>query len=79
MDGFTTRIIGTVSGIGLAYLALYYRNDILRFMSNEWRLDLLPPELYQLSQLPAKTSITDVGLVAGLVLLFCMLAGMLPA
>ena len=40
--------------------------------------DLLPPELYQLSQLPAKTSITDVGLVAGLVLI-CMLAGMLPA
>ena len=77
--GLLQGIIGTVSGIGLAYLALYYRNDILRFMSNEWRLDLLPPELYQLSQLPAKTSITDVGLVAGLVLLFCMLAGMLPA
>ncbi len=77
--GLLQGIIGTVSGIGLAYLALYYRNDILRFMSNEWHLDLLPPELYQLSQLPAKTSITDVGLVAGLVLLFCMLAGMLPA
>ena len=77
--GLLQGIIGTISGIGLAYLALYYRNDILRFMSNEWRLDLLPPELYQLSQLPAKTSITDVGLVAGLVLLFCMLAGMLPA
>ena len=77
--GLLQGIIGTVSGIGLAYLALYYRNDILRFMSNEWRLDLLPPELYQLSQLPAKTSIIDVGLVAGLVLLFCMLAGMLPA
>ena len=77
--GLLQGIIGTVSGIGLAYLALHYRNDILRFMSNEWRLDLLPPELYQLSQLPAKTSIIDVGLVAGLVLLFCMLAGMLPA
>jgi lipoprotein-releasing system permease protein len=51
----------------------------LQFFSREWQLDLLPPELYQLSQLPAHTTLEDVSLVAGLVLIFCALAGVVPA
>ena len=42
-------------------------------------MELLPPELYQLSELPARTTVEDVSVVAGLVLLFCALAGVVPA
>lgn len=77
--GLVQGLMGTGCGIGLAYWVLHYRNEVLQFFSREWQLDLLPPELYQLSQLPARTTLEDVSLVAILVLLFCALAGVVPA
>ncbi|MBT8042115.1 MAG: hypothetical protein KJN98_03020, partial [Pontiella sp.] len=66
-------------GVGLAMLVLKYRNELLMFMSSEFNLELLPPELYQLSKLPAHTTGSDVAIVCGLVLVFCTLAGFVPA
>ena len=77
--GLVQGVIGTGAGVGLACWVLHYRNELLRFMSREWELELLPPELYQLSELPARTTVEDVSVVAGLVLLFCALAGVVPA
>jgi len=77
--GLLQGIIGNLLGVGLGLLILKYRNELLIFMSNKFNLELLPPELYQLSKLPSHTLGSDVGIVCGLVLIFCMFAGLVPA
>ncbi len=77
--GLVQGVIGNVLGVGLAMLVLKYRNELLIFMSTEFKLELLPPELYQLSKLPSHTTGMDVVIVCGLVLLFCTIAGFVPA
>ncbi len=77
--GLVQGVIGNLLGVGLAMLVLKYRNELLMFMSSEFNLELLPPELYQLSKLPAHTTGSDVAIVCGLVMVFCTLAGFVPA
>jgi len=77
--GLIQGILGNVLGVGLGLLILKYRNELLMFMSSEFNLELLPPELYQLSRLPSHTMGSDVAIVCGLVLVFCTLAGLVPA
>lgn len=77
--GLVQGVLGNVLGVGLGLLVLKFRNELLMFMSSEFNLELLPPELYQLSKLPSHTTGMDVAIVCGLVLVFCTLAGLVPA
>jgi lipoprotein-releasing system permease protein len=77
--GAVQGVIGTGCGLGLGMLVLRYRNEVLNFISARFRIDLLPKELYQLSQIPAHTTAGDVITVCSIVLVFCTLAGLVPA
>lgn len=77
--GAVQGVIGTGLGLGLGLLALKYRNELLNFISQQFRVDLLPKELYQLSQIPAHTTTSDVVTVCATVLVICTLAGLVPA
>jgi lipoprotein-releasing system permease protein len=77
--GMVQGIIGTGMGLGLGLLALKYRNELLNFISSQFRVDLLPKELYQLSQIPSHTTTSDVVTVCTTVLVICTLAGLIPA
>lgn len=77
--GAVQGVIGTGLGLGLGLLALKYRNELLNFISMQFRVDLLPKELYQLSQIPAHTTTADVVTVCATVLVICTLAGLVPA
>ncbi len=77
--GLVQGVMGNLFGVGLAMLVLKYRNELLMFMSSRFNLELLPPELYQLSKLPSHTTGSDVAIVCGLVMVFCTLAGLVPA
>ena len=77
--GMVQGVIGTGLGVGLGLLALKYRNELLNFISSQFRVDLLPKELYQLSQIPAHTTTSDVVTVCATVLVICTLAGLVPA
>ncbi len=77
--GLIQGIIGDALGVGIAMLVLKYRNNLLHMMSSKFGLELLPPEYYQLSQLPSHVTGSDVGIVCGLVLVFCTLSGLVPA
>ena len=77
--GMVQGVIGTGLGLGLGLLALKYRNELLNFISSQFRVDLLPKELYQLSQIPAHTTTSDVVTVCATVLVICTLAGLVPA
>ena len=77
--GAVQGVIGTACGVGLGLFALKYRNELLNFISSQFRVDLLPKELYQLSQIPAHTTTNDVVTVCVTVLIICTLAGLVPA
>jgi lipoprotein-releasing system permease protein len=78
-QGWLEGMIGTTAGIGTALLVLRYRNDLLRWLSDTFQLELLPKELYHLSEIPSRTSGVDVAIVAGSVVVICTLAGLIPA
>jgi lipoprotein-releasing system permease protein len=77
--GAVQGVLGTGLGLGLGLLSLKYRNELLNFISMQFRVDLLPKELYQLSQIPAHTTAHDVISVCATVLVICTLAGLVPA
>lgn len=78
-QGAIAGAIGTVAGIGAGLAALRWRNDLLRFLNRQLGVTLLPPEFYQLAEIPSRTLPSDVALIAGCVLGICLLAGLLPA
>ncbi len=78
-QGWIAGVLGTASGVGVGLLALARRNDLMFFLSHRLGLDLLPEELYQLSEIPASTSAGDVLAVCVSVLVICTLAGIVPA
>lgn len=77
--GAVQGLIGLGLGIGLGMLVLQFRNEVLNFISSTFNVDLLPPELYQLSQIPAHTTLQDVLGVSAIVMVFCLISGILPA
>ena len=78
-QGFVQGIIGNIAGVGLGLLFLQYRNNLLQFLSDQFNLELLPKDLYHLSEIPASTSVHDVLLVVLSVQIICTLAGVIPA
>jgi len=78
-QGWIQGLFGTALGIALGLVTLYYRNGLMRGMAAVCRMELLPKELYHLSEIPSRTAPGDIALIAVLSLLICTLAGLLPA
>ena len=78
-QGWIEGMLGTTAGIGTALLVLHYRNDLMRWLSDTFNLELFPKELYRLSEIPSRTSPADVAIVAISVVAICTLAGLIPA
>ncbi|MFT5031927.1 MAG: lipoprotein-releasing system permease protein [Candidatus Binatia bacterium] len=70
---------GVSIGFGMGMLALRYRNEFLTFLNNTLNTQLLPPSIYQLSELPALILPSDVISICGFSLLICLIAGIIPA
>ncbi len=78
-QGWIEGLLGTILGIGTGLLVLRYRNDMMHALSSRFGWELFPKELYHLSEIPAITSVTDLGIVVIAVLVICTLAGIVPA
>ncbi len=78
-QGWLAGALGTATGIAAGLGVLRYRNDLMRFLSARLGLDLLPPELYHLSEIPSDTRPTDLWAIAAAVMIICTLAGLIPA
>ena len=78
-QGWVAGTLGSGLGIAAGLWALEYRNDLLRFLNERMGIGLLPPELYQLAEIPARTLPGDLAIIAGVALLICTLAGLIPA
>ncbi len=77
--GFIEGAAGAVLGLGLGLTSLHFRNDLLRWLSRVFNLEIFPKELYLLSEIPARTMPGDVLIVMLLVVVICTLAGLVPA
>jgi lipoprotein-releasing system permease protein len=78
-QGWIEGMIGTAAGIGAGLAILRYRNDLMRWLSDTFGMELFPKALYHLSEIPAKTSALDIAIVAVSVVVICTLAGLIPA
>jgi lipoprotein-releasing system permease protein len=72
-------VVGVVSGYGLGWAGIHFRNEFLRFMNRTFHLDLFPAQLYQFQELPARIVTSDVLIICGGSLVICLLAGVIPA
>ncbi|MGY8654542.1 MAG: ABC transporter permease [Verrucomicrobiia bacterium] len=70
---------GVSIGFGMGMLALRYRNEFLTFLNNTLNTQLLPPSIYQVSELPALILPSDVISICGFSLLICLISGIIPA
>ena len=77
--GWVQAFIGTAGGILGALIVLRYRNDLMDLMSRRLHVELLPKELYHLSEIPSSLSWMDVGMVTAIVWVMCTVAGLIPA
>ena len=78
-QGWIQGLIGTGLGIGFGLLVLRYRNELLRTMSLRFHMDLLPKELYHLSEIPSTVMPRDILIIGISVMVMCTLAGLIPA
>jgi lipoprotein-releasing system permease protein len=78
-QGWIEGMLGVTFGIATALTILHYRNDLMRWLSDTFHLELFPKELYRLSEIPSRTSPLDVAIVAGSVIVICTVAGLIPA
>ena len=79
MDGAFIGLVGTSIGVALGLLFCDNIENIRQFLQNLSGRDLFSPEIYFLSQLPAKVDVTEVTLVVVLTLLLSFLATLYPA
>ena len=71
--------LGVGCGLGLALLALRYRNEFLHLMNRLTGYELLPASIYQIYELPVSILPSDILLICGTAFITCLLAGLFPA
>ncbi len=72
-------VLGVGMGFTLGMLVIKNLNNILHFVRKAFGYDLLPPAIYQISELPYQLLPMDVTIICGGSFLICVLAGLLPA
>lgn len=77
--GLIQGVAGIILGTGSGLLILHYRQHILEGLSKMIGFDVLPKELYYVDGLPARVVPIDVLMIVGLVLMFCVVSGVIPA
>ena len=78
-QGVLIGVIGTVVGIGLGFLALAVRNDIVLTIARLTQRDEELRRFYQFANLPSHTATSDNVTIVVLTILISLLAGLLPA
>lgn len=78
-QGFIQGLFGSALGVGFGLLVLHYRNGLMTLLNSRLHMQVLPKELYHLSELPATISMDDILKVSLTALVICTLAGVVPA
>ena len=78
-QGMLIGAIGSVTGVALGTLVVYFRNDILRLASRWTGAELFPKEFYYFNELPAHIVPQDVAFIVISSVVLCTLGALLPA
>jgi lipoprotein-releasing system permease protein len=78
-QGWISGLIGLLAGTALGLYVVAQRNNLMRFLSDNFNLELFPKDLYRLSEIPASTNPRDLLVIALTVMVICTLAGIVPA
>jgi lipoprotein-releasing system permease protein len=79
MQGFFVGSIGTAVGLVLGTVVIYWRNELLHFMSDVFNIEIFPRQFYYLSQLPAMVVPGDVIFISICSVVLCTLGALIPA
>lgn len=78
-QGAVIGVVGIGLGTGLGLLVVRFRNQIADLLAAAMGVEIFPPELYHLSQIPALVKPNDILLIVGLAFVICVNAALLPA
>jgi lipoprotein-releasing system permease protein len=78
-QGFFVGVLGTLLGLGLGFVALYFRNDVVLWITRVTQHEGVIRQFYQFSELPSHVSSGDITRIIGLTVVISTLAGLLPA
>ncbi len=77
--GSIVGLVGTMAGLALGFLVLFFRNGIVTGLSTAFGIELWDPSVRFLTELPAKTDPGEVLMIAGMALGLSFLATLYPA
>ncbi len=78
-QGLIVGVLGTGFGLALGFGLLAIRNDIVLTIARITQREEVLQRFYQLSQLPAHTTVNDVVMIVVAAIIISTLAGLLPA
>lgn len=77
--GSVVGVIGTLAGLALGFIVLFFRNGIAKFLSAVFGVDVWDPSVRFLTELPAKTDPAEVLMIVGMAMGLSFLATLYPA
>jgi len=78
-QGMVVGIFGTLTGLALGITMVQYRNEVSRFLSSAFNIEIFPASVYQFSEIPAEIVPSDVALICISAFAICSLAALIPA
>ena len=77
--GTSIGVLGTIAGLGLGFLFLFYRQGVVNFVQFVTGQNLWDPSIRYLTELPSKPDPVEIVLIVSMALLFSFLATLYPA
>jgi lipoprotein-releasing system permease protein len=79
LAGTTIGLLGILTGLGLGFLVLHFRQGISNAISAVAGVDIFNPEIYFLYELPAKVDWLQIGSIVLLAIILVILATLYPS
>ncbi|RJY08628.1 lipoprotein-releasing ABC transporter permease subunit [Aurantiacibacter aquimixticola] len=77
--GSVVGLVGTLAGLALGFLVLFFRGPIVTGLSTAFGIELWDPSVRFLTELPSRTDPAEVFMIAGMALGLSFLATLYPA
>jgi len=77
--GFVIGAIGTLAGLGLGFVFLFFRQGVVRFIELVTGQNLWDPSIRFLTELPSRSDPVEITVICLMALLFSFLATLYPA
>jgi lipoprotein-releasing system permease protein len=77
--GTTIGALGTLAGLGLGFVFLFYRQAVVNLVQLVTGQNLWDPSIRYLTELPSKTDPVEIVIIAAMALVFSFLATLYPA